>query len=142
MPDQSFKSHTKWDPPFHFFLLPVMLATFIFSVKDAWAYPNGITLWLVLLSVSMFVWLLKTRIYALGVQDRLIRLEERLRMEKLLPVELMLRFDELSVGQVVGLRFASDGELTGLARRALDERLTQKQIKAAIQKWRPDHVRI
>ncbi len=142
MPDQSFKSHTKWDPPFHFFLLPVMLATFIFSVKDAWAYPNGITLWLVLLSVSMFVWLLKTRIYALGVQDRLIRLEERLRMEKLLPVELMLRFDELSVGQVVGLRFASDGELTDLARRALDERLTQKQIKAAIQKWRPDHVRI
>ncbi len=142
MPDQSFKSHTKWDPPFHFFLLPVMLATFIFSVKHAWAYPNGITLWLVLLSVSMFVWLLKTRIYALGVQDRLIRLEERLRMEKLLPVELMLRFDELSVGQVVGLRFASDGELTDLARRALDERLTQKQIKAAIQKWRPDHVRI
>ena len=142
MPDQSFKSHTKWDPPFHFFLLPVMLATFIFSVKHAWAYPNGITLWLVLLSISMFVWLLKTRIYALGVQDRLIRLEERLRMEKLLPVELMLRFDELSVGQLVGLRFASDGELTDLARRALDERLTQKQIKAAIQKWRPDRVRI
>ena len=142
MPDQSFKSHTKWDPPFHFFLMPVMLATFIFSVKHAWAYPNGITLWLVLLSISMFVWLLKTRIYALGVQDRLIRLEERLRMEKLLPVELMLRFDELSVGQLVGLRFASDGELTDLARRALDERLTQKQIKAAIQKWRPDHVRI
>ena len=142
MPEQNFKSHTKWDPPFHFFLLPVMLATFIFSVKHAWAYPNGITLWLVLLSISMFVWLLKTRIYALGVQDRLIRLEERLRMEKLLPVELMLRFDELSVGQLVGLRFASDGELTDLARRALDERLTQKQIKAAIQKWRPDHVRI
>ena len=142
MPEQSFKSHTKWDPPFHFFLMPVMLATFIFSVKHAWAYPNGITLWLVLLSISMFVWLLKTRIYALGVQDRVIRLEERLRMEKLLPVELMLRFDELSVGQLVGLRFASDGELTDLARRALDERLTQKQIKAAIQKWRPDHVRI
>ena len=142
MPDQSFKSHTKWDPPFHFFLMPVMLATLIFSVKHAWAYPNGITLWLVLLSISMFVWLLKTRIYALGVQDRVIRLEERLRMEKLLPVELMLRFDELSVGQLVGLRFASDGELTDLARRALDERLTQKQIKAAIQKWRPDRVRI
>ena len=142
MPEQSFKSHTKWDPPFHFFLMPVMLATFIFSVKHAWAYPNGITLWLVLLSVSMFVWLIKTRTYALGVQDRLIRLEERLRMEKLLPVELMLRFDELSVGQIVGLRYASDGELTDLVRRALDERLTQKQIKAAIQKWRPDRVRI
>ena len=90
----------------------------------------------------MFVWLIKTRTYALGVQNRLIRLEERLRMEKLLPVELMPRFDELSVGQIVGLRFASDGELTDLTRRALDERLTQKQIKAAIQKWRPDHARI
>mgnify|MGYP000078050132 CR=1 FL=1 len=142
MPEQSFKSHTKWDPPFHFFLMPVMLATFIFSAKHAWAYPNGITLWLVLLSAGMFVWLIKTRTYALGVQNRLIRLEERLRMEKLLPVELIPRLDELSVAQIIGLRFASDGELADLTRRALDERLTQKQIKAAIQKWRPDHARI
>ena len=142
MPEQSFKSHTKWDPPFHFFLMPVMLATVIFSVKHAWAYPNGITLWLVLLSAGLIIWLVKTRTYALGVQNRLIRLEERLRMEKLLPVELMPRFDELSVAQIIGLRFASDGELTDLTRRALDERLTQKQIKAAIQKWRPDHARI
>ena len=142
MPEQSFKSHTKWDPPFHFFLMPVMLATVIFSVKHAWAYPNGITLWLALLSAGLIIWLVKTRTYALGVQNRLIRLEERLRMEKLLPAELTMRFDELSVAQIVGLRFASDGELTDLTRRALDERLTQKQIKAAIQKWRPDHARI
>lgn len=142
MSEQNFQNHTKWDPPFHFFLSPVILGTFAFSAKHAWAYPNGITLWLVLLSVAMFVWLLKTRMYALAVQDRLIRLEERLRMEKLLPEELMVRFDQLTVSQVVGLRFASDGELVGLVRRALDEKLTQKQIKAAITKWRPDHVRI
>jgi hypothetical protein len=142
MPEQSFKSHTKWDPPFHFFLLPVMVATFVFSVMHAWDYPNGMTLWLVLLSVAMCVWAVKTRTYALGVQNRLIRLEERLRMEKLLPAELMRRFHELTVGQIVGLRFASDGELAELTRRALEERLTQKQIKAAIQTWRPDHVRI
>jgi hypothetical protein len=60
----------------------------------------------------------------------------------LLPAELMLRFHELTVGQIVGLRFASDGELAELTRRALEERLTQKQIKAAIQTWRPDHLRI
>jgi hypothetical protein len=63
-------------------------------------------------------------------------------MQQVLPPELMGRFDELTVGQIVGLRFASDGELTDLTRRALDERLSQKQIKAAITKWRPDHVRI
>lgn len=142
MAEQNFQNHTKWDPPFHFFLAPVILGTSIFSAKHAWAYPNGITLWLVLLSVAMFVWLIKTRTYALGVQNRLIRLEERLRMEKMLPAELMARFDELSVGQIVGLRFASDGELAGLVKKTLDEKLTQKQIKEAITKWRPDHVRI
>lgn len=142
MAEQSFNNHTKWDPPFHFFLTPVLLGTLIFSAKHAWAYPNGITLWLVLLSVAMFVWLIKTRTYALGVQNRLIRLEERLRMEKLLPAELVSRMGELTISQFVGLRFASDGELADLTRRALDERLDQKQIKAAIQVWRPDHTRI
>jgi hypothetical protein len=142
MAEQNFQNHTKWDPPFHFFLAPVILGTFFFSAKHAYAYPNGITLWLVLLSAALFVWLIKTRTYALGVQNRLIRLEERLRMEKLLPAEVMARFDELTVSQIVGLRFASDGELADLVRRALDEKLDQKQIKAAIQKWRPDHTRI
>jgi hypothetical protein len=142
MAEQNFQNHTKWDPPFHFFLAPVIVGTLLFSVKHAWAYPNGITLWLVLLSVAMLVWVLKTRLYALAVQDRLIRLEERLRMEKLLPPELMARFDELTVSQIVGLRFASDGEVAGLVRRALDEKLEQKQIKAAIKTWRPDHTRI
>lgn len=142
MPEQSFKNHTKWDPPFHFFLMPVIVVTFVYTVKHAYAYPNSMTLWLVLLTVAMFVWLIKTRTYALGVQNRLIRLEERLRMEKLLPADLMARFGELSVGQLVALRFASDGELAGLVKKTLDERLDQKQIKAAIQQWRPDHTRI
>jgi hypothetical protein len=142
MAEQSFKNHTKWDPPFHFFLMPVIVVTFVYTVKHAYAYPNSMTLWLVLLTVAMFVWLIKTRTYALGVQNRLIRLEERLRMERLLPAELMARFGELSVGQIVGLRFASDVELAGLVKRVLDERLNQKQIKAAIQQWRPDNTRI
>lgn len=142
MAEQSFKNHTKWDPLFHFFLAPLLLGTIIFSIKHAWAYPNGVTLWLMLLSVGLFVWLFKTRIYSLAVQDRLIRLEERLRMEKLLPPELMSRFGELTVGQLVALRFASDDELAALTRRVLDERLDSKQIKAAIVTWRPDHQRI
>jgi hypothetical protein len=142
MPEQSFKNHTKWDPLFHFFLMPVVVITIGYSVKHAYAYPNAMTLWLVALVVALFVLVLKTRMYALRVQDRLIRLEERLRMEKLLPAELVGRLDELRLSQWVGLRFASDRELTDLVRRALDERLDQKQIKAAIQKWRPDQTRI
>jgi hypothetical protein len=142
MAEQSFKKHTKWDPPFHFFLMPLLAGNVLFAAKHAWEYPNGMTLWLLLMAAGYLVWLFKTRIYALGVQDRLIRLEERLRMEKLAPPELMARFDELTVSQIVGLRFASDAELPALARRALDERLDQKQIKAAIQNWRPDHVRV
>ncbi|MBI2688898.1 MAG: hypothetical protein HYX27_21555 [Acidobacteria bacterium] len=142
MADQSFKSHARWDPPFHFFLMPVIVGTFLFSVKHAWAYPNGMTIWLVLLCAGLFVWLVKTRMYALAVQDRLIRLEERLRMERVIPAELMARFDEFTKGQVIALRFASDGELTELARRALDEKLKPKEIKAAIQQWRPDLARI
>lgn len=142
MADQSFKNHTKWDPVVHFFIQPVLLLTVFFAIKHAWAYPNGMTLWLVLLSVALFIWLVVTRVYSLKVQDRLIRLEERLRMEKLLPPELMARFDELSLKQIVGLRFASDAELAGLVRRALDERLEPKQIKQAIQNWRPDHTRV
>lgn len=142
MAEQSFKNHTKWDPLFHFFLSPLILGTIIFSAKHAWAYPNGVTLWLLVLSVGLFVWLFKTRVYALAVQDRVIRLEERLRMEKLLPADVMNRFGELTVSQLVALRFASDDELAALTRRALDERLDNKKIKAAIVKWRPDHQRI
>lgn len=142
MAAQSFKNHTKWDPPFHFFLSPVLLITVAASIKHAFAYPNTMTIWLVILTVAMFVWLIKTRMYALAVQDRLIRLEERLRMEKLLPAELAPRFDELTTKQVVALRFASDGELADLVRRALDERLEPKAIKAAIKEWRPDYRRI
>ena len=142
MAEQNFQNHTKWDPPFHFFISPVILGTLLFSAKHAYAYPNGITLWLVLLSATLFVWLIKTRTYALAVQDRLIRLEERLRMEKLLTPELMARTGELTVAQFVALRFASDGELDGLVSRTLDEKLNPKQIKAAIQTWRPDHTRI
>ena len=142
MAAQSFKNHTKWDPIFHFFLSPVLLITVGASIKHAFAYPNTMTIWLVVLTVGMFVWLVKTRTYALGVQDRLIRLEERLRMERLLPAELAPRIDELTTKQVVALRFASDGELAELTRRALDERLEPKAIKAAIKAWRPDYRRI
>lgn len=139
---QNRANHTRWDPPFHFFVFPFLVATFLFSIKHAFAYPNGMTIWLVVLCVALVVWAFRTRIYALRVQDRLIRLEERLRMEHLAPIEVAARFEELTVKQIVALRFASDGELAQLTQRALDEKLDPKQIKAAIVTWRPDTFRV
>jgi hypothetical protein len=76
------------------------------------------------------------------VQDRVIRLEEQLRLVSLLPEPLRSRVPELTPGQLVGLRFASDAELPGLAERALSEKLSKEDIKKAIQNWRPDYLRV
>jgi hypothetical protein len=141
MSDQNLKSHTRWDPIYHFFLAPVVLGTLVFSIKHAMAFPNGMTLWICLLAFAHVLWLFRTRTYALKLQDRLIRLEERTRMERIAP-EFAPRFDQLTPRQVVALRFASDGELAELARRALDEKLAPKQIKASIRQWRPDLFRV
>jgi hypothetical protein len=85
---------------------------------------------------------LEARLFALAVQDRVIRLEERVRYERVLPEELRWRADELTVNQFVALRFASDDELPQLMRKVLDEKLTErKAIKQLIKTWRPDYLR-
>jgi hypothetical protein len=100
------------------------------------------SIWLLVLAVSLVVLLLRLRTYPLKVQDRVIRLEETLRMQRVLPEDLRGRISELTPRQMVGLRFASDGELAGLVRRALDERLAEKEIKQAIVTWRADEFRV
>jgi hypothetical protein len=82
------------------------------------------------------------RLYALKVQDRVIRLEERLRLTQILQEPLRSRIPELTVDQLCGLRFASDAELPKLVERTLNEKLKRADIKKAIQNWRPDYWRV
>jgi hypothetical protein len=138
--EQSFARHTKYDPPFHFFLIPMSVLVLAALAIRAWRQPDQIVhvIWMLLFIVLMF----KARIYALRVQDRVIRLEERLRLAMLLPEHLRPRIPELKVAQLIGLRFASDGELPALAERALNENLSKSEIKRAIKEWRTDYWRI
>jgi hypothetical protein len=139
---QSFANHTRLDPPFHFFLLPLGLAAIIASVIFLIRKPGIDSVLAVIFAVGFVMIAGKARSYALKVQDRVIRLEERLRLSLLLPETLRPRIGELTESQLIALRFASDSELPGLAKRALDEGLTSKQIKTSIESWRPDYFRV
>jgi Family of unknown function (DUF6526) len=139
---QSFANHTRFDPPFHFFLLPLGLVAIISSVIHIIHHPSMVSTLLVVLAVGFFMIAGKSRGYAMKVQDRVIRLEERLRLAMLMPEAGRSRIGELTESQLIALRFASDAELPGLAMRALNEGLTSKQIKSSIQSWRGDYFRV
>jgi hypothetical protein len=146
---QSFAHHTRWDPLFHFFLLPVFGLGLVLSLTHFFAHfsesdfrDNLHSFLLIVLAVAFVVTVFKVRTYALKVQDRVIRLEERLRLAQLLPEALRSRIPELTVDQLVGLRFASDAEIPKLVERTLNEKLARKDIKKAIQTWRPDPWRV
>ncbi|HZV88442.1 MAG TPA: DUF6526 family protein [Candidatus Binatus sp.] len=143
MAEQSFESHARWLPPFHFFVLPVLLINIGFQIYwcvRAWFSVSGMLS--VLVAVALFVGIGTARGMALKVQDRVIRLEERLRFERVLPADMHARIGEFTIDQIVALRFASNAELPELARRVLEEKLVnRKEIKKLIKTWRPDFVR-
>lgn len=139
---QTYSNHTRFDPPFHYFVVPVLLITLVATIVHLVRHPHLCSAWLVVLVLALIVIAVKTRVNALKVQDRVIRLEERMRLALLLPEPLRARIGELDEKQLVALRFASDAELPLLAGRALNEKLTSKQIKQAIQNWRPDYFRV
>ena len=139
---QSFANHAKFDPPFHFFVLPVFLINVIVVSYQLVRHPGIWGTWLFVLSAAFLVLAGRIRSYATHLQDRTIRLEERLRLAAILQEPLRSRIDELTVPQLVGLRFASDAELPALVQRALDEKLSRSDIKKAISDWRPDYSRV
>jgi hypothetical protein len=143
MAEQNLKNHGKVVPIFHFFAIPVFVANFVWSLwqlKTLGFSFRGI--FGVLFAAALVVLVFEARLFALAVQDRVIRLEERLRYERVLPEELRWRADELTVNQFIALRFASDDELPALMKKVLDEKVkSRKAIKQLIKNWRPDYLR-
>jgi hypothetical protein len=139
---QTFANHPRVDPPFHYVQGPLAMIAVILSLIFLVRNPGWVSALLVILSIGFLLASFRLRIYSLKVQDRVIRLEERLRLAMLLPDSARPRIGELTKSQLVALRFASDEELPTLAMRALNEGLTNKQIKSAIQNWRGDYLRV
>ena len=140
---QDFATHRRWVPLYHFFTLPVLLVNLVYWVIPVFSSFSFETVLAALVAVVLFVLAFLVRVFGSTVQDRVIRLEERLRLERLLPDERKSRTDEFSVGQLVGLRFASDEELPGLATKVLDDKMEKPDdIKRLIETWRPDFQRL
>jgi len=146
MPDtpQSYSHHTRWDPLFHFFVLPMFFLAALTVVIHLFVHRghplHGILV--TVFAIAVLIALFKIRLYALKVQDRVIRLEERLRLAVLLPEGLRSRIPELTERQLIALRFASDGELVGLAQKALNEKLSPDEIKKSVKNWQADNWRV
>ena len=139
---QVFANHGRIDPLYQFFALPIFGLSLLWSMIHFIRHPGLQSALAFLVLAAANVVAIKTRTYSLKVQDRVIRLEERLRLATVLPEPLRPRIPELTETQLIGLRFASDAELPALCERALSENLSRTDIKKAIQNWRPDYWRV
>jgi uncharacterized protein DUF6526 len=141
-PEQSYKNHIRFFPPFHFFVLPVFLINVIVSGWLLYRTPSRLGVWQLVVAVALLFGALTARVMALAVQDRVIRLEMRLRMRELLPPDLQARIPLITREQCVALRFASDAELPALVRKVVAGELTsQADIKGQITHWQSDYFR-
>jgi hypothetical protein len=139
---QNLKNHARLDPPFHVVVGLVILVNLIYSIVHLVRHLTWRNGWFVVLSLVAVIVFLKIREYPLKVQDRVIRLEERLRLQALAPAEWHAQIYRLTEGQLIALRFASDDEVVALAKEALEKSLTRKQIKERIRDWRADDWRV
>jgi hypothetical protein len=139
---QTLANYTRLDPPYHMFVVPVAGISLLVAIWNLIQNPGFYSAWLVVVAAAAIVAVLKLRMYALKAQDRVIRIEERLRLASLLPQSLCSRISELSESQLIALRFASDAELPALADKTLSGKLSGEEIKKAVVNWRPDYWRI
>ena len=140
---QTYENHVRIIPAYHMVLFGILLINLgwsVYRLYRAFSFETAVGL---LLAVGLLIFFFCARIFTLRVQDRVIRLEMRLRMEKILPAELRSRIMEFTPSQLIALRFASDEELPELARKVLAEKIEdRKTIKKLITKWNPDYLRV
>lgn len=145
MRKQNYSNHVRYYSAHHFVFYPLLLLAMSYSIYSFSHYPEQKQIWLAVFILFCFIgWLsfMLRQHYALGNQDRIIRLEMRLRYfvltgNRLEPIESSLSFRQLAA-----LRFASDEELPTLAERAVKENLSSTQIKKFILEWMPDTMRV
>ena len=143
MEPQTFANHTRWHPPHHFFIIPVMLINFVWSVVDLIMTPGWNTGRWAVVSLALVVLAVLVRTNPLKVQDRVIRLEEQLRCQRILSPGLSQRTTALRPGQLIALRFAADEELEELVGAVVAGKITKPvEIKRAIKNWRADTFRV
>ena len=140
--EQNFKNHARFDPAFHGFLFAGALILLGAAIYEMILMPGWWSVGRLFAALWLIVLMFKVRLYAIKVQDRVIRLEERLRLTQLLPESTRARIGELTIPQLIALRFASDGEVAGLVQQTLDGKWDPKQIKQAVKTWRPDYFRV
>jgi hypothetical protein len=139
---QTYKNHRRFLPAFHFFVIPVLLLNVVNQGRYMWRAPSEGSAFAVIVAVALLVLAFLSRTQALTVQDRVIRLEMRLRLRQLLPPELQSQVNGLTVRQLVALRFAGDDELPELVRDVAAGKLqTSKDIKLRVKNWQSDYLR-
>ena len=139
---QNYANHRRFDPWYHIFLFGVVCISFLVAVWDLYKGRDVRSLWGVVVAAAWIVLLFKVRLYALAAQDRVIRLEERLRLGALLSEPLRSRIGEITERQLIGLRFAPDAEVPALVEKLLAENLSGDQIKRQIVNWKADTFRV
>ena len=139
---QSYANHIRWFPPVHFFVVPALLANVLNALRHVWLAPSLSTAFAALVAAAILMGVVLARVMANTVQDRVIRLEMRLRLARLLPADLQARIPDLTPKQLVALRFAGDAELPALVRDVLAGKYgTQKEIKLQVKSWQSDWLR-
>jgi hypothetical protein len=142
MATQNFENHAKFVPGFHVGVLGIFGINLVSSAVRLVRFLSVDHAIGLLTAIGLVMCAFYARIFALTVQDRVIRLEMRLRLERVLPTDLRGRIGEFSVGQLVSLRFAGDGELPELARQVLDGNIEdRKAIKQMVRDWQADWLR-